>query len=87
VKDFRSKLAVAAVIFGLGGLGGYAIATNPVHTGGVPAAKIASQSGSGVPRVSTGTSGAVSTPGVNSPASQALPQLPRQTLIGGGRDD
>ena len=43
MKDFRSKLAVAAVIFGLGGLGGFAIASNPGHTERFPAAKIAAQ--------------------------------------------
>ena len=85
MKDFRSKLAVAAVIFGLGGLGGFAIASNPAQQGQVPAAKIASHSGSANPRISTGASGAVSAPPISSPASQALP---RQVLLGGGgRDD
>jgi hypothetical protein len=85
VKDPRTKIAIAAVIFGLGGLGGYAIASNPAQHGQLPAAKVASQSGSGTPRVSTGTSGAVSAPALSSPASQTLP---RTTLLGaGGRDD
>ena len=29
MKDFRTKIAIAAVIFGLGGLGGYAMSSNP----------------------------------------------------------
>ena len=33
MKDFRTKIAVAAVVFGLGGLGGFAIASNPAGHG------------------------------------------------------
>ena len=84
MKDLRSRIAIAAVIFGLGGLGGFAMGSNPAGQQQVPARgdRLApSQSG---PRVSTGTSGAVSTP-VNAPASQTL--APRSALGGGGRDD
>jgi hypothetical protein len=85
MKDVRTKLAIAAVIFGLGGLGGYAIASNPAKAGHVPSAKIASQSGAGTSRISTGTSGAVSAPTLNPAATQTLP---RGVLVGeGGRDD
>ena len=85
MKDLRSKLAVAAVIFGLGGLGGFAIASNPAHHGQVPNAKVAAQTNQSGQRVTTGTSGAVSAPTLNAPTSQALP---RQSLIvGGGQDD
>ena len=85
MKDLRTKLAIAAVIFGLGGLGGYAMASNPAQGGHVPSAKIASQSGPGASRISTGTSGAVSAPALNSSAAQALPS---GVLIGGeGPDD
>jgi hypothetical protein len=85
VKDSRTKLAIAAVIFGLGGLGGFAIASNPAQHGQAPSAKIASASGSGTSRVSTATSGAVSVPGLSSPGSQALPR----DILGDGenRDD
>ena len=85
MKDFRTKLAIGAVIFGLGGLGGYAMASNPAQHGQLPPAKVVSASGSGTTRVSTGTSGAVSAP-VLSPASAQT--LPRNLLAGGaGRDD
>jgi hypothetical protein len=84
VKDLRSKIAVAAVIFGLGGLGGFAIASNPASQQQVPAATIASQTGHGAVRVSTGASGALGTPGIN---TAGPPALPRATLIGGRSDD
>jgi len=74
------------VIFGLGGLGGYAMASNPAQQGQMPAAKIAAQSGRGGQPVSTGTSGAVSTPIVGAPASQALPRQ-ASPIGGGGQDD
>ena len=87
MKDFRSKIAVATVIFGLGGLGGFAIASNPGH-GATPAAKIAAgttQSAQTGQRISTGTSGAVSAPVVNTTGRQLLP---RQGVPGGaGADD
>ena len=85
MKDFRTKLAITAVIFGLGGLGGYAIASNPAQGGHVPSAKIASQSGAGASRISTGTSGAVSAPALSSSAVQTLPS--GALVQGGGRDD
>lgn len=84
MKTFRSKLAIAAVIFGLGGLGGFAMASNPAGQTQVPSAAIASQTGQAGTHVSTGTSGATSTLGINAPASQVLP---RSTTIGGGQDD
>ena len=84
MKDFRTKLAIGAVVFGLGGLGGYAMASNPAQHGQLPPAKVVSASGSGTTRVSTGTSGAASA--VLSPASAQA--LPRTVLAGGGgRDD
>jgi hypothetical protein len=87
VKDFRSKIAVAAVIFGLGGLGGFAIASNPGH-GAASAATIAAQTTQSAQtgqRISTGTSGAVSAPVVNTAGTQLLP---RQAVPGGaGADD
>jgi hypothetical protein len=85
VKDYRSKIAVGAVIFGLGGLGGFAIASNPGH--GAAPAKIAAgttQSAQTGQRVSTGTSGAVSAPVVNTAGTQLLP---RQAVPGGGGAD
>jgi hypothetical protein len=85
MKDLRSRIAIAAVIFGLGGLGGFAMASNPASHQQVPSAAIASHTGQSVPRVSTGTSGAVSAPAINAPASQAL--APRNAVSGGGRDD
>ncbi len=89
MKTFRSKLAIAAVIFGLGGLGGFAMASNPAGQTQVPSAAIASQTGQAGAHVSTGTSGAAtsgatSTLGINAPASQVLP---RSTTNGGGQDD
>ena len=87
MKDFRSKIAVAAVIFGLGGLGGFAIASNPRH-GAASAATIAAQTTQSAQtglRISTGTSGAVSAPVVNTAGTQLLP---RQAVPGGaGADD
>jgi hypothetical protein len=84
VKDVRTKIAIAAVIFGLGGLGGYAIASNPAQQG-APAAVIAAHTTSGgVPQVSTGTSGAVNTPLINPVTGQPMP---RSALIAGGGDD
>ena len=85
VKDFRTKVAIAAVIFGLGGLGGFAIASNPAHRGHVPDAKIAAQTNQSGQRVTTGTSGAVSPPTLNAPTSQALPR--QSPIAGGGQDD
>ncbi len=87
MKDFRTKLAVAAVVFGLGGLGGYAMASNPAGQGPVTVAPAAAhtQGAQGAPRVTTGASGATSAPVINAPASQALP---RSTKVGqGGQDD
>ncbi len=87
MKDFRSKIAVGAVIFGLGGLGGFAIASNPGQ-GAAPAAKIAAgttQSAQTGQRISTGTSGAMSAPVLNTAGTQLLP---RQAVPGGvGADD
>ena len=83
MKDFRSKIAIAAVIFGLGGLGGFAIASNPAQQ--VPSAAIAAHtSGGGVPQISTGTSGAVNTPLINPVTGQPMPG---SALIAGGGDD
>jgi hypothetical protein len=84
VKDFRSRIAVAAVIFGLGGLGGYAIASNPGH-GAAPVARIGAQTAQSGQRISTATSGAVSAPVLNTAGTQLLP---RQAVPGeAGADD
>ena len=86
MKDLRSRIAIAAVIFGLGGLGGFAMGSNPAGHQQVPGAAVtASHTSQSGPRVSTGTSGAVSTPVVNAPASQTL--APPSALGRGGRDD
>ncbi len=87
MKDFRTKLAVAAVVFGLGGLGGYAMASNPAGQVPVTVAPAAAhtQGGQSSPQVTTGASGATSAQAVNVPASQVLP---RSTKVGqGGQDD
>ncbi len=87
MKDFRTKLAVAAVVFGLGGLGGYAMSSNPA---GQDADHGGSDRGphpgrAGLPQVTTGASGATSSQAINVPASQVLP---RSTKVGqGGQDD
>jgi hypothetical protein len=87
VKDFRTKLAVAAVVFGLGGLGGYAMSSNPAGQTPITVAPTAAhtQGAPGSPQVTTGASGATSASTINVPASQALP---RRTMVGqGGQDD
>jgi hypothetical protein len=85
VRDLRSRIAIAAVIFGLGGLGGFAMGSNPAGQQQVSSAATAAHTSQSTPRVSTGASGAVSTPVVNAPASQTL--APRNAFGGGGRDD
>jgi hypothetical protein len=84
VKDLRTKLAIAAVIFGLGGLGGFAIASNPAKQQ-VPSAAISAHTTNGTPQIQTGTSGAVSSPVINPVTGQVMPRgaLP----AGGGPDD
>ncbi len=87
MKNFRTKLAVAAVVFGLGGLGGYAMASNPAGQGPVTVAPTAAhtQGSPGSTSVTTGASGATSAQAINVPASQVLP---RSTKAGqGGQDD
>ncbi len=83
MKDFRTKLAVAAVVFGLGGLGGYAMASNPAGHGPITVAPTAAhtQGSPGSTPVTTGASGATSAQAINTPASQALP---RSTRVGQG---
>ena len=85
MKDIRTKIAIAAVVFGLGGLGGFAIASNPANQHQLPGAAITSQAGPGTPRVTTGASGAVTAPAINAPTSAVLPQT--VGVGGGGRDD
>jgi hypothetical protein len=85
VKDLRTKIAVGAVVFGLGGLGGFAIASNPAGHGqatGTPATARTTQAAA---RVTTGTSGATSVPATAAPVSQVLPRSTE--IAGGGRDD
>jgi hypothetical protein len=83
MKDLRTKIAVVAVIFGLGGLGGYAMASNPAGHGPVTGAHAGSQARQAAARVTTGTSGAASTPAANLSVSQALPRNAGE----GGQDD
>ena len=85
MKDLRTKIAIAAVIFGLGGLGGFAIASNPAQQQ-APSAAIAAHATAtgGTPQISTGTSGAVSSPLINPVTGQVLP---RGALPGGGAAD
>ena len=84
MKDFRTKLAVAAVVFGLGGLGGFAMSSNPAGQRPITVAPTAAhtQAASGTAQVTTGASGATSAQAINVPASQALP---RRTQV--GQDD
>jgi hypothetical protein len=86
VKDIRTKIAVVAVVFGLGGLGGYAMASNPA-AGQAPlkGAPVASHAGQAALRVTTGASGAANAQAINAPASQTLPR--RSAIDGGGQDD
>lgn len=76
MKDFRTKLAVTAVVFGLGGLGGYAMSSNPAGQTPINVAPTAAhiQGASGTPQVTTGASGATSAQAINVPASQTLPR-------------
>jgi hypothetical protein len=83
VRTFRTKLAIAAVIFGLGGLGGYAMASNPAASSSVAGARAGSQAGQPAAHVTTGSSGAVGAPAINVPASAALPRNTGE----GGQDD
>ncbi len=84
MKDFRTKIAVAAVIFGLGGLGGFAMSSNPAGQKPITVAPAAAHTRGASP-VTTGASGATSSPLVNTPATQTLP---RTTGLGkGGQDD
>jgi hypothetical protein len=85
VKDLRTKLAVAAVVFGLGGLGGYAMASNPASHGQVAGAPATPHAAQAAARVTTGTSGATNGPVTTAPVSQVLPRSSRGG--GEGRDD
>ena len=82
MKDFRSRIAIAAVVFGLGGLGGFAMGSNPAGSTQVSSAAIAAHTSQGAPRVSTGASGAGEHPRVNAPASAGTGT--RRNAIGGG---
>lgn len=84
MKDFRTKIAIAAVIFGLGGLGGFAMSSNPAGQQPITVAPAAAHTQGGSP-VTTGTSGATSSPLINAPATQALPRT--TGLAKGGQDD
>lgn len=87
MKDFRTKIAIAAVIFGLGGLGGFAMSSNPAGQRPVTVAPAAAhtQGSPGSSPVTTGTSGATSSPLINAPATQTLPRT--AGLGKGGQDD
>jgi hypothetical protein len=88
VKDLRTKIAIAAVIFGLGGLGGFAMSSNPAGQQPITVAPAAVHTQGGSP-VTTGASGATSSPTssplINAPATQALPRT--TGLAKGGQDD
>jgi hypothetical protein len=85
VKDFRTKIAVAAVVFGLGGLGGFAIASNPAGHGQAAGTAATSQVTQAAASVATGTSGATNTPATTTPASHVVPRSAR--VSGEGQDD
>ena len=83
MKDFRTKIAVAAVIFGLGGLGGFAIVLEPrrprSRSNGADPAAGAHPERRASP-VTTGTSGADERADRSTRRRRRL--LPRQSVLG-----
>ena len=83
MTNIRMKIAVAATVFGLGGLGGFAISSNPARNSqGTAQAQIAAplasttspataKAGDSAQQVSTRTSGAAAPPTV--PAATTVP--------------
>ena len=82
MSTIRNRIAAGAVVLALGGLGGVAWANNPAAQHGTPAAIVSTTHGGSTTRpVTTGTSGAVATPAVNTQP------FPGATSVGGRRDD
>ena len=82
MSAIRKRIAAGVVVLALGGLGGVAWANNPAAQHATPASIVSTNHGGSTARpVSTGTSGAVSTPAVNTQP------FPGATTVGGRRDD
>ena len=82
MSSIRKRFVAGVVVLALGGLGGVAWANNPAAQHATPAPIVSSNhGGSNVRPVSTGTSGAVATPAVNTQP------FPGATSVGGRRDD
>jgi hypothetical protein len=82
MSAIRKRIAAGAVVLALGGLGGVAWANNPATQHATPAPIISTNHGGSITRpVSTGTSGAVANPAVNTQP------FPGATTVGGRRDD
>ena len=82
MSAIRKRIAAGVVVLALGGLGGVAWANNPAAQHATPAPIVSThQSGSSTRPVSTGTSGAVANPAVNTQP------FPGATSVGGRRDD
>ena len=80
MSPIRKRIAAVAVVLALGGLGGVAWGSHPAAHHAAPASAVKQSSSSARP-VSTGTSGAVLTPAVNTQP------FPGATSVGGRRDD
>jgi hypothetical protein len=82
MSSIRKRVAAGVVVLALGGLGGVAWANNPAAQHPTHPAIVSTNHGGSTTRpVSTGTSGAVSTPAVNTQP------FPGATSVGGRRDD
>ncbi len=82
MSSIKKRIATATVVLALGGLGGVAWANNPAAQHATPAPIVSTSHGGSTARpVSTGTSGAVATPAVNTQP------FPGATSVGGRRDD
>jgi len=82
MSSIKKRFVAGVVVLALGGLGGVAWANNPAAHHATPTAITATHNGGSTTRpVSTGTSGAVATPAVNTQP------FPGATSVGGRRDD
>ncbi|MGE5857160.1 MAG: hypothetical protein ACM31K_01590 [Solirubrobacterales bacterium] len=82
MSSIRKRFVAGVVVLALGGLGGVAWANNPAAQHATPASTVSTQQGGSNTRpVTTGTSGAVATPAVNTQP------FPGATSVGGRRDD
>ncbi len=82
MSSIKNRFVAGVVVLALGGLGGVAWANNPAAQHPTPPAITATHNGGSTTRpVSTGTSGAVATPAVNTQP------FPGATSVGGRRDD